>query len=191
MISPFPKAPERSTGTTPAPITSPSSDVTPTTICMKCFLAAASTRLQNESLRGGKRGKRRSQNTRRRGALVFHIRGAAGEKKTAWKQRIRCRILKAEKERVRKKKKQILFSCIGKWSYPPRESTSLRWRASRRSAAERFVTRALKDIFTHMHMERSITSLPPSLTFYVFCFSFHHFSKMTAMAMQSALCCVK
>lgn len=34
-----------------------------------------------------------------------------------------------------------------KWSYPPRESTSLRWRASRRSAAERFVSRALKGIF--------------------------------------------
>lgn len=37
--------------------------------------------------------------------------------------------------------KKSRFSRIGKWSYPPRESTSLRWRASRRSAAERFVTR--------------------------------------------------
>lgn len=100
----FPTAPESSAGTTPAPITSPSSDVTSTAICMKCFLAAFPTRLQNESLRGGKRGKSRSENRRRRGALVFHIRGAAGrkKKKNGPKARIRCRIAKAEGKSTRR-----------------------------------------------------------------------------------------
>lgn len=78
----------------PPPITSPSCNVTPTAICMKCFLAAARARLQSEILRGGKRGKRCSEN-RRRGSLVFHIRGAA--RKNGLKARIRCPITKAER----------------------------------------------------------------------------------------------
>lgn len=78
----------------PPPITSPSCNVTPTAICMKCFLAAARARLQSEILRGGKRGKRCSEN-RRRGSLVFHIRGAARE--NGLKARIRCPITKAER----------------------------------------------------------------------------------------------
>lgn len=65
----------------------------------------------------------------------------------------------------------------GKWSYPPRESTSLRWRASRRNAAERFVSRALKDIFyTHAHEEEHHFALPfspsPSIFVVVFIESF-------------------
>lgn len=82
MIRLFSTGREGSTGTTPAPITSPSSDVTPTAICMKCFLAAASARLQNESLRGGKaREETQSKYEEEGGALVFHIRGAAGKKR--------------------------------------------------------------------------------------------------------------
>lgn len=65
------------------------------------------------------------------------------------------------------KKQRSFCSCIGKWSYPPRESTSLRWRASRRSAAERFVTRALKGIFMHMQ-RRIISRCFFSFTFYTF-----------------------
>lgn len=73
---------------------------------------------------------------------MLHIRGAEEKKGLESKDKV-----SDTKRRVKKHTRRL--SCIVKWSYPPRESTSLRWRASKRSAAERFVTRALKDIFTH------------------------------------------
>lgn len=75
---------------------------------------------------------------RRGGSCASHQRS---EKKNGLQARIRCRKAKAGG----KKTEESLVLYRIKWSYPPRESTSLRWRASRRSAAERFVTRALKD----------------------------------------------
>lgn len=137
----------------PPPITSPSCNVTPTAICMKCFLAAARARLQSEILWGGKRGKRCSENRRRGESCVSHQRSSE-EKRAESKDKV-----SDNKSREGGEKQKSGFSCIGKWSYPPRESTSLRWRASRRSAAERFVTRAPKDIFAHMHLERRLIFL--------------------------------
>ena len=85
------------------------------------------------------------------GLLCFTSEEQQGEKK---KKRPESEDKVSDSESRGKIDKKSRFSRIGKWSYPPRESTSLRWRASRRSAAERFVTRAPKDIFTHMHTER-------------------------------------
>lgn len=161
VITLFPTAPKCTTRTTPSPITSPSSDVTPTAICMKCFLAAASTRLQNESLRGGKaREEAQWKQEEEEGVtLVFHIRGAERGKKRPESEGKVSDTKSREGVNQKKRKQKNCFSCVGKWSYPPLESTSLRWRASRRSAAERFVTRTLKDISTYMRMEMRMISL--------------------------------
>lgn len=151
----FPQSPNAAREQPPPPITSPSCNVTPTAICMKCFLAAARARLQSEILWGGKRGKRCSENRRRRRgeSCVSHQRSSE-EKRAESEDKV-----SDNKSREGGKKQKSGFSCIGKWSYPPRESTSLRWRASRRSAAERFVTRAPKDICAHMHLERRLIFL--------------------------------
>lgn len=102
---------------------------------------------------------------------MFHIRGGAGGNGLKFEDKV--------SDTESKGKKTGASSLVsGKWSYPPRESTSLRWRASRRSAAERFVSRALKGIFfIHMHMKRSIISLclfHPHLQYFLR-FSLNHF----------------
>lgn len=69
---------------------------------------------------------------------MSHVRG--GEKRPDRADKV---LPKAE-EGGKKRTAAELF-LLSKWRYPPRESTSLRWRASRRSAAERFV-------IVHVHL---------------------------------------
>lgn len=97
-------------------IATPPSDVTRTSMCVKCFLAASPAPPQKEPQQ--KRGKGRSHQRRSR------------------RKRAR-RSGRGDVKRRRREAAELLPS--SKWRYPPRESTSLRWRASRRSVAERSV----------------------------------------------------
>lgn len=84
----------------PPLVSAPCRDARARTICMKCFLAAASGLLQKQSLGGRKRGKRRSQSQihKRRRRVVF-LCFTSEELHRLKARRRRCRIPKKKKEK--------------------------------------------------------------------------------------------